>query len=82
VLLVHGISRWVHSGQAWGALVPTVLAAACPTMLAHGPLITSDGTFTFFITLSIGCLYTMLYAAADAKSTFRDLAGEFLLQAL
>jgi hypothetical protein len=49
-----------------GSIVPTLLAAFCPTMLAHGALITSDGWFSFFLALAPVSIAAMLDAAADA----------------
>ena len=60
VLVVHAVARHVHDGSAVGTLVPTMLAAACPTMLAHGALVTSDGCFTFFANLAAACIAAML----------------------
>lgn len=66
VLLVHGMARYVHGCDAVGSLLPTFLAAACPTMLAHGPLITSDGVFTFTALLSSASIWSMLNVSAAA----------------
>lgn len=66
VLLVHGMARYVHDGDSTASLLSTVLAAACPTFLAHGPLITSDGVFTFTASLATASIWSMLNAAADA----------------
>lgn len=69
VLLVHGMARYVHGGSAVGSLLPTLLAAVCPTMLAHGPLITSDGIFTFTASLASSSVWSMLNVAAAAAES-------------
>ncbi len=68
VLFVHGMARHVYSGDAAGSLLPTLLAAACPTMLAHGPLVTSDGVFTLTASLASASIWFMLDVAAAAAA--------------
>jgi hypothetical protein len=77
VLLVHGMARYVYKGDAASSLLATLLAAACPTMLAHGALITSDGVFTFTASLASASIWFMLdVAAAAAETAALPLAGE------
>lgn len=78
VLLVHGIARYIHRGDMIGTLIPTVLASSCPTMLAHGPLITSDAFFTFFVLASAMAVYAMLLAAADQSAGTSKILCEFI----
>ena len=73
VLLVHGSARYVHDGDAIGSLLPTFLAAACPTMLAHGPMITSDSVFTFTASLASTSIWSMLNVAASTAAEDRRL---------
>jgi hypothetical protein len=74
VLLVHATARYVYSGDAIGSLLPTLLAAACPTMLAHGPLITSDGVFTFTASLASASIWGMLTVSARAAEASASAA--------
>ena len=74
VLLVHGMARHVHHAHPVGSLLPTLLAAACPTMLAHGFLITSDAVFTFTAALASCSVWAMLNAAAAAAARSLEAA--------
>ena len=76
VMLVHGIARYIHHGDLIGSLIPTILASACPTMLAHGPLITSDAFFTLFVLASAMAIYAMLLAAADKGASVSRITSE------
>src|SRR3954469_7939634 len=52
---------WARSlwGTA-GALVSVTLAAFCPTLLGHGPLVTSDVTLSFFFAAAVWSYWRML----------------------
>lgn len=59
-----GLSVWALSRRLFGpvgAMISLVLFCFCPTMLAHGPLITSDMTATLFFTLSLVALWSVLH---------------------
>jgi hypothetical protein len=76
VMLVHGIARYVHHGDFVGSIIPAILTSACPTMLAHGPLITSDAFFTLFVHASAMAIYAMLLAAADKGASVSRISCE------
>ncbi len=45
----------------WGGLVSLGLFCLCPTMLAHGPLITSDMTAALFFLLALAALWRLMH---------------------
>mmetsp|Transcript_21709 Transcript_21709/g.71814 ORF Transcript_21709/g.71814 Transcript_21709/m.71814 type:complete len:719 (-) Transcript_21709:63-2219(-) len=82
VLLAHAAAWQVYEGDAACALLSTLLTAFCPTLLAHGALVTSDGAFTFTALLASLSVSRMLDCiapgAADKQageaSAWRSLA--------
>jgi len=63
-----------------GAFVSLVSCAACPTLLANGPLMTSDTCLTLFLLLSTAAIWQVLHRANCWTVLFAALAlsGLFL----
>jgi hypothetical protein len=76
--LVYGWSRQLF-GPA-GGISSLALYAFSPTMLAHGPLITSDLAAALFFTASVGALWMTLHRVSPATMLCGTLAmaGLFL----
>lgn len=77
-LLVFCWSRRLFG--TWGAMLSLVLAAFCPTMLAHGPLMTSDMCLTFFLLASTWAIWELLFEITPLRLLVGMLAiaGLFL----
>ena len=57
-----------------GAWVAAAAAALCPTMLAHGPLCTSDMTATLFFLLTILLTWRVIHVATPTRVACAGLA--------
>ena len=57
-LLIYAWSKQLFGPL--GGLISVTLAAFCPNLLAHGPLVTSDVTSAFFFTASVWSFWRML----------------------
>jgi len=77
-LLVFCWSRRLFGTKA--ALVSLLLAALCPTMLAHGPLMTSDMCLTFFLLASTWGIWELLFEITPLRliGAMLAIAGLFL----
>ena len=77
-LLVYSWSRSLF-GPA-GGLLSLVLCLFCPTMLAQGPLITSDMAVAFFFLAAVGAWWRLLHhlSLANIVWCFLALVGLFL----
>ena len=56
---VYSWSRYLFG--LWGGLISLVLYVFSPTMLAHGPLITSDVTMAAAMMVSLGCFWIVMH---------------------
>lgn len=63
-----------------GGLLSLVLAALCPAMLAHGPLMTSDMCLTLFLLLSTWSVWELLHTITPLRLAggMLAIAGLFL----
>ncbi len=77
-LLVYFWSRRLFGPT--GALLSLVLCIVCPTMLAHGPLITSDMAAAFFFLAAAGSWWRVLHhiSVATVLLCALSLSGLFL----
>lgn len=83
LIVVMGVVIYFWSRSlfgAEGALVSVALFAFCPTILAHGPLVTSDMMVTFFFFAAMGGLWRVLHRvdALNVALSSVALAGLFL----
>lgn len=61
VLLCLAVFVWSrHLFGTFGGLISLVSCAACPTLLAHGPLMTSDACLAFFLLVSVAGIWSLL----------------------
>src|SRR5205085_3353628 len=63
-----------------GGVLSLVLAAFCPALLAHGPLMTSDVCLTLFLLLSVWAIWELLQTITPLRLAggMLAIAGLFL----